>query len=218
MKEVDMKSTEKIESVEEREELLEKKEDIIRGINSWYEDCYSYIWGLSRDNSYHAKCELEKAWKLVGYAHDGDDQRDENVTIIHESICQYFEKQSLECFKGIDDSYDMFDLMLEAYRKADFELVDFPSRREEIIDAVKSLYEKRDYDGDAKNLFGRGVAGMTAEEVKDKLIEFYEDVPESMFEQEKYDLRQYYWNCYDTMYNDAVIQGIIEDEDWNWIY
>ena len=114
MKEVDMKSTENIESVEEREELLEKKEDIIRGINSWYEDCYSYIWGLSRDNSYHAKCELEKAWKLVGYAHDGDDQRDENVTIIHESICQYFEKQSLECFKGIDDSYDMFDLMLIA--------------------------------------------------------------------------------------------------------
>lgn len=36
MKEVDMKSTENIESVEEREEILEKKEDIIRGINSWY--------------------------------------------------------------------------------------------------------------------------------------------------------------------------------------
>ena len=41
MKEVDMKNTENIESEEEREALLEKKEDIIRGINSWYEDCYS---------------------------------------------------------------------------------------------------------------------------------------------------------------------------------
>ena len=119
------------------EELLEKKEQLIDDIKSWYEDSYMIIRDMEQSH-YEKPWIISEARKLTANARGGDDKRDANCTAIMEGIIQYIEAQPEEFFENIEIPWNwegMVELLYHKfYSNADFELIEFPSRKEEFIE------------------------------------------------------------------------------------
>ena len=95
------------------EEVLEKKEQLIDDIKSWYEDSYMIIRDMEQSH-YEKPWIISEARKLTANAQGGDDKRDVNCTAIMEGIIQYIEAQPEEYFERawydewicVDELYD----------------------------------------------------------------------------------------------------------------
>ena len=83
------------------EEVLEKKEQLIDDIKSWYEDSYMIIRDMEQSH-YEKPWIISEARKLTANAQGGDDKRDVNCTAIMEGIIQYIEAQPEEFFENIE--------------------------------------------------------------------------------------------------------------------
>lgn len=197
---------------QDKERNEEKRQNLIEYVNAWYEDCYSLIWDMAQDKG-SPRWILNQARDLVGHAQCGDDPRDENATQIRKGIIEYLQKQPTEFFDDMQDElgeYEGIEAMYNFYCAADISLIDFPTRKEEFIKAVQEA---------PGSVFEDGADGMSPDEVKNALIEYYEEADEEMFEDDKYDTRfihydriaREYIDIYDTMRDDAIEQRLVRE-------
>lgn len=176
------------------EEVLEKKEQLIDDIKSWYEDSYMIIRDMEQSH-YEKPWIISEARKLTANAQGGDDKRDVNCTAIMEGIIQYIEAQPEEFFENIEIPWN-WDGMVELlyhkfYSNADFEFIEFSSRKEEFIEWLSKCA------GIDMLEFGNEVESEEKLELKDELLDAYENEEEEYFERAWYDE----WICVDELYD-----------------
>ncbi|WP_411327953.1 hypothetical protein [Blautia obeum] len=190
-------TTENITTKEENvmnEELLKIKEQLIDDIKSWYEDSYMIIRDMEQSN-YEKPWIISEARKLTANARGGDDKRDANCTAIMEGIIRYIEAQPEEFFENVEIPWNWDDMVELLYHKfysnADFELIEFSSRKEEFIEWLSKCADIDMLE------FGNEVESEEKLELKDELLDAYENEEEEYFKKAWYDE----WICVDELYD-----------------
>lgn len=176
------------------EEVLEKKEQLIDDIKSWYEDSYMIIRDMEQSH-YEKPWIISEARKLTANVQGGNDKRDVNCTAIMEGIIQHIEAQPEEFFENIEIPWN-WDGMVELlyhkfYSNADFEFIEFLSRKEEFIEWLSKCADIDMLE------FGNEVESEEKLELKDELLDAYENEEEEYFERAWYDE----WICVDELYD-----------------
>lgn len=176
------------------EEVLEKKEQLIDDIKSWYEDSYMIIRDMEQSH-YEKSWIISEARKLTANVQGGNDKRDVNCTAIMEGIIQHIEAQPEEFFENIEIPWN-WDGMVELlyhkfYSNADFEFIEFLSRKEEFIEWLSKCADIDMLE------FGNEVESEEKLELKDELLDAYENEEEEYFERAWYDE----WICVDELYD-----------------
>lgn len=181
-----------------REDALNKKrEALVHAIEEWYCNCDELLQNLlelnnwDRPEDFAYRDEIQKIFTLTDYSHGAyyDPVRDNNAVIIKEAIQAYVKEQPESYFEEIEDK-ELIDIMLDAYWVTDIDIVETEYRKFGVIQAVQDApAEVFSEDEDE------------AEELREKLINFYSSEPTLRFEDYKYDKDMDY-DIYETMQED----------------
>lgn len=194
-------TTENIENQEEKDmkkdALKEKRDALVYAIEGWYCNCDELLQNLlelnnwDRPEDFAYRDEIQKIFTLTDYSHGAyyDPVRDNNAVIIKEAIQAYVKEQPESYFEEIEDK-ELIDIMLDAYWVTDIDIVETEYRKFGVIKAVQEApAEVFSEDEDE------------AEELREKLINFYSSEPTLRFEDYKYDADMDY-DIYETMQDD----------------
>ena len=181
-----------------REDALNKKrEALVHAIEEWYCNCDELLQNLlelnnwDRPEDFAYRDEIQKIFTLTDYSHGAyyDPVRDNNAVSIKEAIQAYVKEQPESYFEEIEDK-ELIDIMLDAYWVTDIDIVETEYRKFGVIQAVQDApAEVFSEDEDE------------AEELREKLINFYSSEPTLRFEDYKYDKDMDY-DIYETMQED----------------
>lgn len=185
------------EKVMKKDVLKEKRDALVYAIEEWYCNCDELLQNLlelnnwDRPEDFAYRDEIQKIFTLTDYSHGAyyDPVRDNNAVIIKEAIQAYVKKQPESYFEEIEDK-ELIDIMLDAYWETDIDIVETEYRKFGVIKAVQDApAEVFSEDEDE------------AEELREKLIDFYSSEPALRFEDYKYDENMDY-DIYETMQDD----------------
>lgn len=183
-----------------REDALNKKRAaLVHAIEEWYCNCDELLQNLlelnnwDRPEDFAYRDEIQKIFTLTDYSHGAyyDPVRDDNACRIRDAIQAYVEEQPEEYFEEIEnDGKELIDVMLDAYWVTDIDMVDTEYRKFGFIKAVQEAPAEVFSEDDDE-----------AEELREKLINFYSSEPTLRFEDYKYDKDMDY-DIYETMQED----------------
>ena len=196
-------TTENIENQEEKvmkkDVLKEKRDALVYAIEGWYCNCDELLQNLlelndwDRPEDFEYREEIQKIFTLTDYSHGAyyDPVRDDNACRIKDAIQAYVKEQPEKYFEEIEnEGKELIDIMLDAYWVTDIDMVETEYRKFRVIKAVQEApAEVFSEDEDE------------AEELREKLINFYSSEPTLRFEDYKYDEDMDY-DIYETMQDD----------------
>ena len=196
-------TTENIENQEEKvmkkDVLKEKRDALVYAIEGWYCNCDELLQNLlelndwDRPEDFEYREEIQKIFTLTDYSHGAyyDPVRDDNACRIRDAIQAYVKEQPEKYFEEIEnEGKELIDIMLDAYWVTDIDMVETEYRKFRVIKAVQEApAEVFSEDEDE------------AEELREKLINFYSSEPTLRFEDYKYDEDMDY-DIYETMQDD----------------
>lgn len=88
-----------------------RKERFIDAVNTMYDDCYSLIWDLKRDNSFEGQRRLGWLKTLTGGSESSEDPRDEAAVKIHKALIAMYEEWPERDFPDLGIPYDTDELL-----------------------------------------------------------------------------------------------------------
>ena len=196
-------TTENIENQEEKvmkkDVLKEKRDALVYAIEGWYCNCDELLQNLlelndwDRPEDFEYREEIQKIFTLTDYSHGAyyDPVRDDNACRIKDAIQAYVKEQPEEYFEEIEnEGKELIYIMLDAYWVTDIDMVETEYRKFKVIKEVQEApAEVFSEDEDE------------AEELREKLINFYSSEPTLRFEDYKYDEDMDY-DIYETMQED----------------
>ena len=196
-------TTENIENQEEKvmkkDVLKEKRDALVYAIEGWYCNCDELLQNLlelndwDRPEDFEYREEIQKIFTLTDYSHGAyyDPVRDDNACRIKDAIQAYVKEQPEEYFEEIEnEGKELIYIMLDAYWVTDIDMVETEYRKFKVIKEVQEApAEVFSEDEDE------------AEELREKLINFYSSEPTLRFEDYKYDEDMDY-DIYETMQDD----------------
>ena len=196
-------TTENIENQEEKvmkkDVLKEKRDALVYAIEGWYCNCDELLQNLlelnnwDRPEDFEYREEIQKIFTLTDYSHGAyyDPVRDDNACRIKDAIQAYVKEQPEKYFEEIEnEGKELIDIMLDAYWVTDIDMVETEYRKFKVIKEVQEApAEVFSEDEDE------------AEELREKLINFYSSEPTLRFEDYKYDEDMDY-DIYETMQDD----------------
>lgn len=187
------------EKIMKKDVLKEKRDALVYAIERWYCNCDELLQNLlelndwDRPEDFVYRDEIQKIFTLTDYSHGAyyDPVRDNNAVIIKEAIQAYVKEQPESYFEEIEEEdKELIDIMLDAYWVTDIDIVETEYRKFGVIQAVQDApAEVFSEDEDE------------AEELREKLINFYSSEPTLRFEDYKYDENMDY-DIYETMRED----------------
>lgn len=183
-----------------REDALNKKRAaLVHAIDEWYCNYEGRLQDLLRLNNWDRpedfayREEIQKIFTLTDCSHGAyyDPVRDDNACRIKDAIQAYVNEQPEEYFEEIEnEGKELIDIMLDAYWVTDIDMVETEYRKFRVIKAVQEA---------PADVFSEDED--EAEELREKLINFYSSEPTLRFEDYKYDEDMDY-DIYETMQED----------------
>lgn len=187
------------EKVMKKDVLKEKRDALVYAIEEWYCNYEERLQDLLRLNDwdrledFEYREEIQKIFTLTDCSHGAyyDPVRDDNACRIRDAIQAYVNEQPEEYFEEIEnEGKELIDVMLDAYWVTDIDMVETEYRKFGVIKAVQEAHAEVFSEDEDE-----------AEELREKLINFYSSEPTLRFEDYKYDADMNY-DIYETMQED----------------